>query len=224
MNLDLVNMLFNNVKNNKDIQSFITELQKHMGNTKKEEKSMLESSYNGNKITAKFRDKSLIERKNILNNYAKDTLDKGEMYYIYSINSKMENGFNLCICEEDKSHNVIEETIENLPEGVQLGSVLRKTEDGFTLDEEATNDIKEEIENMMNKILEEQTEYLESNRIEEHIYEMSEKDSDRAWLFDITSGANEGVEEIDFPLELLEDSIEGDLFIFKEGEYQKYQD
>lgn len=222
MNLDLVNMLFNNVKNNKDIQSFITELQKHMENTKKEEKTMLESSYNGNKITAKFRDKSLIERKNILNNYAKDTLDKGEMYYIYSINSKMENGFNLCICEEDKSHNVIEETIENLPEGVQLGSVLRKTEDGFTLDEEATNDIKEEIENMMNKILEEQTEYLESNRIEDHIYEMSEKDSDRAWLFDITSGANEGIEEIDFPLELLEDSIEGDLFIYRNGEYQKY--
>ena len=53
MNLDLVNMLFNNVKN-KDIQSFLTELQKHMENTKKEENSMLESSYNGNKITERF--------------------------------------------------------------------------------------------------------------------------------------------------------------------------
>lgn len=53
---------------------------------------------------------------------------------------------------------------------------------------------------------------------------MSEKGGDRAWLFDITSGSNEGVEEIDFPQELLQDAKERDLFIYKNGEYQKYSE
>ena len=59
--------------------------------------------------------------------------------------------------------------------------------------------------------------------MEGHIYEMSENNGDRAWLFDITSGSNEGVEEIDFDIDLLKTSKEGDLFIYKNGKYQKYQ-
>lgn len=53
--------------------------------------------------------------------------------------------------------------------------------------------------------------------MEGHIYEMSENNGDRAWLFDITSGSNEGVEEIDFDIDLLKTSKEGDLFIYKNG-------
>lgn len=225
MNLDLVNKLFNNA-NNKSTQSFITELRKYleknMSGIKKEEIPLLDTSFNGNKITTKFRDKMLLERRRILNDYARNTLNKGEMYYIYSKNSKMEDGYNLCICKEDKSHLVIEEEASNLPEGVEIGSVLRKTLMGYIIDEEATSKISEEIENMKGRILEEQTEFLSSNRIEGHVYEMSEKDLDRAWLFDITNNSSEGIEEIDFPQDLLEDSQEGDLFIYKEGEYQKY--
>ena len=76
---------------------------------------------------------------------------------------------------------------------------------------------------MKAELLKEQTEYLKSKRMEGHIYEMSEYIGDRAWLFDITSGSNEGVEEIDFDIDLLKTSKEGDLFIYKNGKYQKYQ-
>ena len=164
----------------------------------------------------------LIERSNILNNYAKETMDKGEMYYIYSKNSKMEDGYNLCICEEEKSHIVIEKSIENLPNEATIGSVLRKNETSYILDEEATNKIAEEINNMKDRLLNEQKEFLESKRVEGHVYEMSENDGDRAWLFDITIDSNEGIEEIDFPIELLNISKEGDLFIYKNGEYMPY--
>ena len=226
MNLDLVNKLFNNTNKSKSIQNFIEELQNHlknnMFNIKKEEISLLDTSFNGNKITTKYRDKMLLERSSILNNYASKTSKKGEMYYIYGKNSKMENGYNLCICEKEKSRIVIEEATNNLPEGAEIGSVLRKNEDNYILDEEATSIISEEIENMKERILEEQTEFLSSNRIEGHIYELSEKNEDRAWLFDITNNSSEGIEEIDFPQELLADSKEGDLFIYKDGEYQKY--
>lgn len=101
--------------------------------------------------------------------------------------------------------------------------MLRKSGDSYVLDEEATEEISEEIEKMKDKLLEEQTEFLESKRIEDHIYEMSENNGDRAWLFDITDGSNEAIEEIDFPQELLNDSREGDLFVYKNGEYQKKQ-
>ena len=221
MNLDLINKLFNDVRN-KGIQNFIEELQNYMENTKKEGNSMLDISFNGTKITTKFRDKMLLERKIVLNDYANNTMEKGEMYYIYSKNSQMENGYNLCICNEDKSSIVIEEIADNLPNGAVTGSVLRKNEGRYILDEEATGVIEEKIENLKARILEEQKEFLSSNRIEGHIYELSEKNEDRVWLFDVTKNAQEGIEEIEFPEELLNEAKEGDLFIFKEGEYKKY--
>lgn len=164
----------------------------------------------------------LIERNKILNNYASRTQDKGSMYYIYSNNSKMEESYNIYMCGEGISHNMIEIEKNDLPNTAQIGSVLRKHENIYILDEESTNEISNQIHNMKEEILKEQTEYLESKKIENHIYELSEYSDDRVWLFDVTSGESESIEEIEFPMELLENSSEGDLFIFKNGEYQKY--
>ena len=78
---------------------------------------------------------------------------------------------------------------------------------------------------MKDTLLQEQNEYLKSQRIEGHIYEMSEKEDDRAWLFDHTNtdtSIQEAIEEINFPKELLENAQEGDLFIYQNGEYKLY--
>lgn len=234
MNLDLVNNIVNDVKNNKFVQNFIKELQDYLENNtlknnyinnEKEDIPLVNPTHNGNKIIAKYRDKMYIERSHILNNYAKQTLEKGQMYYIYNKNSKMLDGYNICICEEGKSHDIIEADKNELPNGAKIGSVLRKIGNKFDLDEEATKEISQEIYIMKNQLLQEQTEFLESKRIEGHIYEMSENSGDRAWLYDITNKNQqciEGVEEIDFPTELLNDGKEGDLYIFKDGKYQKY--
>ena len=183
---------------------------------------MIGPTYNENKITVKYRDKMLIERGNILNNYAQKSLSDGELYYIYSKNSKMSDGYNLCNCEREKSSDIIEVNSGELPYGATIGSVLRKQGDSYILDQEATNEIAKEINNMKEKLLKEQSEFLEGNRIEGHVYELYENNGDRAWLFDITSGNSEGIEEIDFPEDLLTNGKEGDLFIYKNGEYQKY--
>ena len=180
---------------------------------------------NDNRIITKYRDKMLLERLKILNDYAKQTLDKGQMYYIYDKNSKMQDVYNLCICEEGNSHIIIEESKEDLPVGAEQGSVLRKRGDIYILDDEATIEIAQELYNLNDEILKEQAEFLESKRIEGHIYEMSENGEDRAWLFDVTDESSnwiEEVEEIDFPKELLQDAKEGDLFIYEDGEYKQY--
>ena len=234
MNLELVNNLFKEMKNNKAVQDFINELESYLEksmlkndyiNIEKEDIALLNPTHNGNKIIAKYRDKMYIERSHILNNYAKQTLEKGPMYYIYDKNSKMSDGYNICICEEEKKHDIIVMDKNELPDGAKIGSVLRKIENKFNLDEEATKEISQQIYSMKNQLLKEQTEFLKSKRVEGHIYEMSENNGDRAWLFDISNESNqeiEAVEEIDFPSELLNDGKEGDLYIFKDGEYQKY--
>ena len=231
MKLDLVNIIVNDAKKNKYIQSFIKELQNNLDNnisknniiyTEKEDIPLINPTHNEDKIIAKYRDKMLVERAHILSNYAQQTLNKGEMYYIYSKNSKFADGYNMCICGEEKSHTIKEKSKENLPNGARVGSVLRKVGNNYLLDEDATEEIEKEIYAMKSRILKEQTEFLRTKRIEGHIYEISEKDSDRAWLFDITNKSNEGIEEIDFPTELLKHSKEGDLFIYNNGQYQKY--
>lgn len=226
MNLDLFNDLVNDVKNSSEIQNLIKEVKKYLENNIikndiKEEIPLVNPTYDSEKIITKFRDEMLIKRADILNNYAKNTQNKGEMYYIYSKNSESENRYNICICAEDKSHIVSEKSQEELPYGARIGSILRKNNDRFIIDEKATKTISEKLDSMKSQLLEEQNEFLESKRIEGHIYEMSENSGDRAWLFDLTIGSDEGVEEIDFPLELLNESKEGDLFVYKNGEYIK---
>lgn len=217
MRLDLSNNIANNTK---FIQDFLKELQDYL--ERKVDIPLINPTHNGNKIITEFRDKMYIQRSKILNDYAKQTSNKGEMYYIYDQNSKLEDGYNLCICEEKESRTIIEVNSNILPNGARIGSVLRKFEDNYVLDNEATKDISKKIEKMKDELLEKQTEFLNSKRIEGHIYEISENGGDRVWIFDITNNSSEALEEINFPKELLQDVEVGDLFVYENGEYKKY--
>ena len=233
MNLDLVNNLFNNIKENKFVQNFMKELSNYLENNIANSQDI--NKWNNllsddltlydNKIITKYRDKMLTERNNILQNYARNTEEDGEMYYVYNTNRNEENSFNLCSCKEEKSHEVITKQIEELPKGVKLGSVLRKQAENFVLDLDATKTVGEEINKMIKEKIQEQNEYLDSKRIDGHIYEAGEKYSGRIWLYDLsndTSSGIEGIEEIEFPQDLYETAREGDKFIYKDGKYQKY--
>ena len=246
MNLDFVNNLVNGLKKNKFVQDFAKELENYVEEnavnnqdekTNKEFSNDLNSNnlnlndlnseelkINGKRVISKYRDEILLERANILQSYAKNTKEEGEMYYIYS-NSEQKGNYNLSICDSERSHEVITESAEELPNGAKVGSVLRKKEEEFVLDNEATEVIEKEINSMIQEKLKEQDEYLDSKRIEGHIYEAGEKGSDTIWLYDTTNAENgmEGIEEIEFPKDLYEIAQEGDYFIYKNGEYQKYE-
>ena len=238
MNLDLVNNLWNNLKENQFVQNFIKELSNYLEKnlTHNTEISGVDNTWNnllsdnleiGNKkIISKYKDEMLIERTNILQNYALKTKNKGEMYYIYDIGSNDTNTYNLCICEPNNSHKVITKKIEDLPESASLGSVLRKQGEDFILEKEDTEIIEKQINNMIKKKIREQDQYLDSKRIEGHIYEVDEKYSGRIWLYDLNNkvgGDIEGIEEIEFPKNLYETAKKGDKFIYQNGEYKKYE-
>lgn len=232
MNLDFMNDLFNGLKENKAIQNFAKELSEYVENNLENisKKKDTPNDYvdltaddlevGGKKVTAKFKDEMLVERANVLQKYAKNN---GEMYYIYG-NSSRGDAYNLTLCSEDKSHEVITLKEDELPEGSELGSVLRKNGEEFELDQNATKEVNEEINDMIEEKLEEQEEYLESKRVEDHVYEVGEKSDGRIWLYDLNNnagGGTDGIEEIQFPKDLYESAEEGDLFVYKDGEYQK---
>ncbi len=236
MNLDIVNDLVNNLKENNFVQSFMKELSNYLENTitNSNKISNTDSNFNnihlddltlyGEKVIVKYRDKMLTERAEILQKYGENTKEKGEMYYIYDINSDDMNSYNLCICNSKKSHEVITKQIQDLPNGATLGSVLRKQDMVFVLDQDATKHVGKEINTMIKEKIEEQHKYLDSKRIDGHTYEVGEKYSGRIWLYDLDNkinGSMEGIEEIEFPKELYQNAKEGDLFIYQNGRYEK---
>ena len=236
MNLDLINNLFNNLKENEFVQNFMKELSEHLENNIGNNSNTVSSvgewnnllsndlTIDNQKVIAKYRDEMLTERNNILQKYAENTKEAGEMYYIYNISENQKNSYNLSNCTVEKSNEVITKQIEELPEGVRLGSVLREQNGSFILDVEATKIVGEEINQMIQEKLKQQDEYLDSKRIEGHVYEVGEKYSERIWLYDLNNNPNsgmEGIEEIEFPKDLYQTAKEGDLFIYKNGEYQK---
>ena len=234
MDLGFIKDAFKELKDSKFVQNFEKELSKYVeenitNDTKNvsviENNNMDNFEINDKNLISKYRDEILKERFNILQNYAKSTQEDGEIYYIYD-NSNEKGSYNLCICDPDKSHEVIVKKTEELPQGSTIGSVLRKNGENFLLDSKGTEEVGKEINDMIQEKIEEQNKYLESKRIEGHVYEVGEKADGKISLYDLDNKSESGMEEIEemmFPKDLYETAREGDKFIYKDGEYQKYE-
>lgn len=233
MDLGFVKDALKELKDSNFVQNFEKELSKYVEenitndskNVSITENNMNNLEINYKNLISKYRDEILKERFNILQNYAKSTQENGEMYYIYD-NSSEKNAYNLCICDSEKSQEVIVKKTEELPQGATIGSVLRKEGENFSLDLKGTEEVGKEINDMIQEKIEDQNKYLESKRIEGHVYEVGEKNEGKISLYDLNNKAESGMEEIEeisFPTNLYEIAKEGDKFIYKDGEYQKYE-
>lgn len=221
LNIFNINLNMDN-KNREEVSEFIKELSDYLEKNNEKEISILEQVQNSEKVTVMYRDKMFIERNKIINKYAKENQDNGTMYYIYNKNLETDT-YLLSICEEDKSNIVIEANKEELPEGVSLDTVLRQENGKYIVDTRATITVRKQIEEMVNKLLKEQERYLQSNRLEGHIYEVGEIESDIVWLYDITKNSVNGIEafeEIEFPLELINKVTEGTKVVYRNGIYE----
>lgn len=226
MELNIFNINLNiDDKNREEVSEFIKELSDYLENDNQRQVSILEQVQNNQKVTTMYRDKMFIERNNILNNYAKETLDKGTMYYIYNKDLEL-NNYYLSICDENKSNIVIEAKKDELPEDIGADTVLRQENGKYIVDKRATFVIRKQMQEMINKLLREQEKYLESNRLEGHIYEVGEIEQDRVWLYDVTKNDVNGIEafeEIEFPFELLNNISEGNIVMYRKGSYIIYK-
>ena len=179
---------------------------------------------NDTKIISKYKDNMLKERANILQDYAENTKEAGEMYYIYNVSENEKNSYN--ISKTDKNHKILTLSIDELPKETQLGSVLRKQGDKFILDANATRIVGKRINEMIEEQIKKQNQFLKDKRIDGHMYEVEEKDNGRIWLYDLNNiegGGIEEFEEIEFPKDLYQMSKKGDKFLYKDGGYQKVE-
>ena len=221
LNIFNINLNIDN-KNREEVSKFIKELSDYLESDNGRQVSILDRVQNSEKITVLYRDKMNIERNKILNNYVKENQDKGDLYYIYNKVQDTDN-YLLSICEENKSNIVIELNEDELPKGISVDTVLRKENGKYIVDTRSTFIIRKQIEEMVRKLLNEQEKYLQSNRLEGHVYEVEEVESDRVWLYDITKDAVNGIEafeEIEFPLELINKVKEGTKVIYQNGNYE----
>lgn len=221
---------FRNIKNTREenqsnLKELTDMLEKSFSRTEIEKSSkindisLLQQVQNNQKVTVMFRDKMHMERARILEDYAKETFEKGEMYFVYNKNSQLQDGYDLVLCNSENTHEVIQLEKDELPVGAGVDSVLRKDNDKYVLDELGTNEVLEKMKEMVNSLLNEQAEFLKAQRIEGHVYEVGEIESDRVWLFDLTKDDGNGIEEIDFPEELLGQVIEGTKIKFENEKY-----
>lgn len=208
LNLDIFENLIDKAKSNEFIQNFTKELEKNIENSI--QKSMLEKFVSDNKVISEYKDKMIINRNMIL-----QELENNEMYYIYD---KKGSDYLATICEKGKSHDVIRIPEKDVKFNVKNDSVLRKINDKFELDEETTRLVKNKMEEMFNKILEEQNKMMESRRIDGHIYEYVEGSKDSVWLID--NNLNNGDVFEERQQEVFKDAQEGDIFEYIDGKYK----
>ena len=232
MNLEIFNSLINKAKESKIVESFLNELNNYLEENlsksnlnnetlnKDNELSLLQKIYNSGKVTVEYRDKMLIERRKIIENYANETDSKGTMYYIYNKDTD-DNKYHISICEKEKSREVIEADKKELPKGAGVDSVLRKVNGKYILDLEATKEVAKQISEMVDELLDEQTQSLREWRKEGHVYTVAENTGDRIWLIDSTYDNQNGicVEDVEFPKELFDVAKEGTVFRYINGEY-----
>jgi len=219
MNLDVLNNLINNAKENKFVQNFIKELGEYLSNTCCNEESLLDEVLEENNVTVEYRDKMYSARSNILQEYARKTGSEGDMYYIYD---KSDNNYLISICDEKRSHEIVEVAESDLPEGAGLDSVLRLQNEKYVFDNEATDLVRAEMGNAFDELLEEQANKMEERRVEGHVYEFVEGDKNSVWLIDCNTNNSLGFQEFEFSKEVFENAKEGELFQFVDGGYEKY--
>lgn len=224
MKLDFINDLVNNLKDSNVVENFMNELSEYLEKNSGNQIDLMSDNLhiNGSRVISKYRDIILTERNNILQEYAKNTSNLGDMYYIYDKGSN-QNTYNLCSCEEGRSHEVITKNINELPNGADVGCVLRENNGEFSVDVDSTKNVNNQINEMINDKLQEQSQYLKSKRIDGHVYEVGEKYEGIVELYDLADSDNgmEAVEEIEFSDSLYNSVNEGDRLVYKNGEYIK---
>lgn len=226
MDLEIFNDLIKNVKENEKVQNFMKELGESLAkgvsnkvdNIIGNNQSILDKFQTENDITVEYRDKMTLERNNILQNYAENTNEKGEMYYIYD---KANGNYLVSVCELGKASEVIKLSENELPENAGIDSVLRNENGKYVLDDVGSNCVKDQMIDKFNELLNEQTEIMKEHRIEGHVYEFVESSDKSVWLIDNDANNGKIFEEFSSQNNLFDNAKEGDLYKYINGEYIK---
>lgn len=210
MNLEFFNNIIKSDKKNSAIQNFVKELGEYLEKNKQTNENLEQMQ---EKLIIENRDKFLLKRLEVLNEFAKDYVKNDPMYYIYN---KSKNIYNACICENGQSHNVIQIEEKSLPKGTQIGTCLTMQDGQYIVNQRATEFLNSRITDLILELLKEQNNEIQKNRIEGHEYKVIQNDGIRVWLEDVET--KKIFEEIEF--KAIDEAEIGMIYKFENNEFK----
>ena len=231
MNLDLVNDILKELKENDFVQDFINDLTSYLEN-KNEEKPILEEILSKNNITTANENSIRWKMDDVILDYAKENFKDETMYFVndnkkivWKNNKKDYNNDILSIWKVE--NNKIEEIgleKSKLKEKLSINDVFKIENDEAIIDKIATKELKDKILEMANEIIEKQNNNLSNYKKEGHLYVVKEEIGNNRFLKDITEDKNTEFEEIDIPKEILDKAVEGSVLKYTNGKYEYFSD
>lgn len=231
MNLDLVNDILKELKENDFVQDFINDLTSYLEN-KKEEKPILEEILSKNNITTANENSIRWKMDDVILDYAKENFKDETMYLVndnkkivWKNNKKDYNNDILSIWKVE--NNKIEEIgleKSKLKEKLSINDVFKIENDEAIIDKIATKELKDKILEMANEIIEKQNNNLSNYKKEGHLYVVKEEIGNNRFLKDITEDKNTEFEEVDIPKEILDKAVEGSVLKYTNGKYEYFSD
>ena len=231
MNLDLVNDILKELKENDFVQDFINDLTSYLEN-KNEEKPILEEILSKNNITTANENSIRWKMDDVILDYAKENFKDETMYFVndnkkivWKNNKKDYNNDILSILKVE--NNKIEEIgIEKskLKEKLSINDVFKIENDEAIIEKIATKELKDRILEMANEIIEKQNNNLSNYKKEGHLYVVKEEIVNNRFLKDITEDKNTEFEEVDIPKEILDKAVEGSVLKYTNGKYEYFSD
>ena len=219
--LDIINDLFNNLKENKFVQNFIKELSNYLeknnvGNENKEV-PIIDDILSKNNYTTGNKNSIRFNLKEVISNYAKND----EIYFVKD--AKNEDTYTV-LKTEGKKIDEIEINKRDMPREVKINDVLKMEDNNYKIDEIATKDLQEDIIKMAEEVLYKQNINLNKHRKEGHLYMVTEEQGDNRFLWDLTDKPKTEFEEVDIPKDLLNIATEGMVLRYINGKYEYYSD
>lgn len=231
MNLDLVNGILKELKENDFVQDFINDLTSYLEN-KNEEKPILEEILSKNNITTANENSIRWKMDDVILDYAKENFKDETMYLVndnkkivWKNNKKDYNNDILSIWKVE--NNKIEEIgleKSKLKEKLSINDVFKIENDEAIIDKIATKELKDKILEMANEIIEKQNNNLSNYKKEGHLYVVKEEIGNNRFLKDITEDKNTEFEEVDIPKEILDKAVEGSVLKYTNGKYEYFSD
>lgn len=235
MNLDLINDLFNNLKDNKFMQNFMNELSDYLennSNIRNEEVPIIEDILCKNNLTTGNENSIRLKAIEIIKNYSEKLSSNKPIYFIrdnkktYWLNNikHYNNDVYAVLKVENRKIDEIEISKKEMPKGIGVNDVFRIENNNYIIDKKSTKELQEEIKNVAKEVIDKQNINLEKFRKEGHLYLVTEEIGDNRFLWDLTEKNKNEFEEVNISKELLNKATEGAVLKYTNGAYEYYSD
>lgn len=225
MNLDIFNNLTNDKGGNNFIQNFINELANYLATNLNQNKEV-DSFLSMDEIEQKYNltSQSSIELRNQRDEIIKDYLQNSTEESLYFVTYKNEAKNNYTISQYNKGGENTSFGLsgEDLPKDVKKDVVLKKEDDKFVVDYQATETIMNKISDCAEKLAQEQNTKLNKSREENGLYQVVDISSNGVYLQNMSN--NQVFEEVDIPKELLNQIGNDYILRYKDGTYTLEQE